>query len=81
MENKPDFISEAPVTHIFTKNGEKYVNELDETKTKIIDRYRIGKMIGKVCGSERECSFLGWICSCIRTDKYSNGEKICWKSC
>ena len=55
MENHKDpkdILHERPLEGIVKKDGFKYITELDETKTRIVDRYRIGRQMGKVlCGS------------------------------
>ena len=55
MEDRKELLKEIPVAGIIKKNGEKYITELDETKTKIVDRYRVGKQIGKVRAAAGEC--------------------------
>ena len=55
MEDRKELLTEIPVAGIIWKNGEKYITELDETKTKIVDRYRVGKQIGKVRAAAGEC--------------------------
>lgn len=55
MEDRKELLTEIPVAGIIRKNGEKYITELDETKTKIVDRYRVGKQIGKVRAAAGEC--------------------------
>ena len=48
MEDAKVLLQEAPVEGIVKRDGVKYITELDETKTKIVDRYRVGNQIGKV---------------------------------
>ena len=51
MENhlhSKDISGGQPVEGVVKKDNPKYITELDETKTRVIDRYRIGKQIGKV---------------------------------
>lgn len=48
MEDAQALLQEAPVEGIVKRDGVKYITELDETKTKIVDRYRVGSQIGKV---------------------------------
>ena len=47
-QDEKEILHELPVNGIVKKDGIRYITELDETKTRILDRYRIGKQIGKV---------------------------------
>ena len=48
-----------------TKDGAKYITELDESKQNVVDRYRLGKMIGKVQTSNIELIVIGRFCDGI----------------
>ena len=51
MEKRPhpkDVSSAQPIEGVVKKDNTKYITELDETKTRVVDRYRIGKQMGKV---------------------------------
>ena len=51
MEKRPhpkDSSGAQPVEGVVKKDISKYITELDETKTRVVDRYRIGKQLGKV---------------------------------
>ena len=51
MEKRPhpkDGSGAQPVEGVVKKDISKYITELDETKTHVVDRYRIGKQLGKV---------------------------------
>lgn len=47
-QDEKEILHELPVNGIVKKDGIRYITELDETKTRILDRYRIGKQMGKV---------------------------------
>ncbi len=47
-KDEKNLLREHPVNGVVKKDGVKYITELDETKTRIVDRYRVGKQIGKV---------------------------------
>ena len=48
-QDEKEILHELPVNGIVKKDGIRYITELDETKTRILDRYRIGKKYaGKV---------------------------------
>ena len=47
-QDEKEILHELPVNGIVKKDGIRYITELDETNTRILDRYRIGKQMGKV---------------------------------
>lgn len=49
-KDEKDLLRDLPINGVVKRDGIKYITELDETKTRIIDRYRVGKQIGKVKG-------------------------------
>ena len=49
-KDEKDLLRDLPINGVVKRDGVKYITELDETKTRIIDRYRVGKQIGKVKG-------------------------------
>lgn len=48
--------------------GIKYVTELDETNTRVIERFRIGKELGHVWFYQICLIGIGRICYCISTN-------------
>lgn len=43
-----DILNGQPTDGVVKKDSNKYITELDETKTRVVDRYRIGRQMGKV---------------------------------
>ena len=48
MQERGDILTDNPHQGIYTREGKKYITELDSTRLNIIDRYEVGKVLGKV---------------------------------
>ena len=45
--------------------NQQYVIELDETGTRIIEKFRKGQMVGKVDYDLNVYKCVGWFCCCV----------------
>ena len=65
MQERENILSDNPRDGIYTREGKKFITELDSTKMNVIDRYEVGKALGKVglgiCRNNGE----GWFCDRI----------------
>ena len=47
-QERGNILTESPHEGIYTREGKKYITELDSTRRNVIDRYEVGKVLGKV---------------------------------